>query len=336
MMILVIGSMVLLAGVLAYWLHERQFEDTDDAFIDGHIVQVSPTKVSGYVDQLLITDNQLVHAGDLLLVIDPRDYRLAVEEARAAQATAEGKLQQADAQVAAAEAQAKAARADVAAAEATAQNASVDLLRNRNLAPRGAVSMQTLDNSQATASTSTAQASAAQQRAAAAESQYDLAKSERVTSVAQLDEARVQVRQAELNLAYTRILAPITGRVTNRTVDKGNYVQPGQSLFALVEPDVWVTANFKETQLTLMRVGQPVEVRVDAFPAHWLRAHVDSFQRGSGARFSLLPAENATGNYVKVVQRVPVKIVFDQPAPDYMILGPGMSVEPRVTVRGNP
>jgi membrane fusion protein (multidrug efflux system) len=327
------GAVLIILAALAYWWYSRHYEDTDDAFIDGYIVQVSPTKVSGYVVTLPITDNQLVHRGDLLLEIDPRDYQLALDQAKAAEATALGKLQQAEAQMAAADAQAQAAQADVTAAEATARNASVDLERNRNLAPRGAVSLQTLDNAQATATSSSAQVRAYRQRAAAAQSQYDLAKSERKTAAAQLDEARVQVRQAELNLSYTKILAPITGRVTNRTVDLGNYVSPGQALFALVDPDVWVTANFKETQLTEMRVGQPVEVRVDAYPSHRLRAHVDSFQRGSGARFSLLPPENATGNYVKVVQRVPVKIVFDEPAPQDMVLGPGMSVEPRVTVR---
>ena len=136
-----------------------------------------------------------------------------------------------------------------------------------------------------------------------------------------------------MNFSYTKIIAPITGRVTHRTVELGDYLQAGQALFALVDPDVWVTANFKETQLTHMQVGQKVEVRVDAFPSQRLSAHVDSFQRGTGARFTLLPAENATGNYVKVVQRVPVKIVFDEPPPADMILGPGMSVEPTVTVR---
>ncbi len=136
-----------------------------------------------------------------------------------------------------------------------------------------------------------------------------------------------------MNLSYTKIVAPITGHVTHRTVELGDYLLAGQPLFAIVDPDVWVTANFKETQLTHMQVGQPVDVRVDAFPNRVLRAHVDSFQRGTGAHFTLLPAENATGNYVKVVQRIPVKIVFDDPPPADMILGPGMSVEPTVTVR---
>ena len=178
-----------------------------------------------------------------------------------------------------------------------------------------------------------AQAAAARARANAAESQAEYARSQQITAEADVKEAQVAVRRAELNLSYTRLVAPITGRVTHRTVELGDYLQPGQALFALVDPNVWVTANFKETQLTHMQAGQQVDVHVDAFPNRALPAHVDSFQHGTGAHFTLLPAENATGNYVKVVQRVPVKIVFDQPPPADMILGPGMSVEPTVTVR---
>ena len=148
-----------------------------------------------------------------------------------------------------------------------------------------------------------------------------------------IQQAAAQVEQAQINLSYARIAAPVTGRVTHRTIERGVYVQPGQALFALVEPNVWVTANFKETELTDMHVGQPVTVTVDAYPHQTFAAHVDSFQRGTGARFSLLPAENATGNYVKVVQRVPVKIVFDEPPDSNLMLGPGMSAVPKVRVR---
>lgn len=333
MTVLVAGIAAIGIGVLVWWLHARNYESTDDAFIDGYIVRVAPSKVSGYVVKLLVRDNELVHEGDLLLEIDRRDYQVAVDLAKAAETAAADKLTEAGAQAAAASADAKAALADVEAAHATARNALRDMERNRALAPHGAVSMQTLDNSVASASSTTAQERAAAERAASAEAQYKLALAQRETAAAQWEQAREQVRQAEINLSYTRIHAPITGHVTQRTVDIGNYVQPGQPLFALVDPNVWVTANYKETQLDLMRAGQPVSVRVDAFPEYTLRAHVDSFQRGSGARFSLLPPENATGNYVKVVQRVPVKIVFDQQLPKNMVFGPGMSVEPTVQVR---
>ncbi len=185
----------------------------------------------------------------------------------------------------------------------------------------------------ASARSTNSQVDATRARAAAARSQVTLARSQQLTAEAELQEAEVGIRQAQLNLSYTKIIAPITGRITHRTVELGDYLQAGQPLFALVDPNVWVTANFKETQLTHMHQGQKVEIRVDAFPGQVLWGHVDSFQRGTGSRFTLLPAENATGNYVKVVQRVPVKIVFDSPPPADMILGPGMSVEPTVTVR---
>jgi membrane fusion protein (multidrug efflux system) len=285
------------------------------------------------VAKLLVSDNQLVRQGDLLLQIDSRDYELALQQAKAALATSVSRREQAEAQVTTAAAQSVAATADVAAARATAENARVDLERNRKLAPQGAVSQQALDSAIERARSSAAQESAAIGRAAAAEAQTKLANTQLDTARAEVNEAQVRVATAELNLSYTRVVAPITGRVTHRTVNLGDYLSAGQALFALVDPNVWVTANFKEGQLTHMETGQPVEINIDAYSGRKLRAHVDSFQRGTGARFSLLPAENATGNYVKVVQRVPVKILFDNPPPDDMILGPGMSVEPTVTVR---
>jgi membrane fusion protein (multidrug efflux system) len=289
--------------------------------------------VAGYVAALHVADNQFVKAGQLLLEIDPRDYQVALEQAQAAAASAAGRLKEAEAQVAAAEAQAVAGRADVAAAEATTQNAQQDLARYRSLTPRGAASQQSLDSAVATAHASAAQQAAEQAKVASAESQILLAKAHQSAARGDMAEAEAQVLQARLNLSYTKIEAPISGRVTRRTVELGDYLKIGQPLFALVDPHVWVTANFKETQLTHMHVGQLALVRVDAFPSRRLKAHLDSFQRGTGARFSVLPAENATGNYVKVVQRVPVKIVFDESPPAEMILGPGMSVVPRVTVR---
>ena len=167
----------------------------------------------------------------------------------------------------------------------------------------------------------------------AAEAEVVLSEAGVETATAAVQQAEARLQQAELNFSYTKIIAPMDGRVTARTVQPGNYVQPGQALLALVPKDVWVTANFKETQLTYMRPGQPVELRVDAYPNRKFKGHVDSLQAGTGARFSLLPPENAVGNYVKVVQRVPVKIVFDDPLPDGLDIAPGMSVVPEVKVR---
>ena len=332
MAVLATGVIVAVVGAVGWWLHARNFESTDDAFIDGHIVRIAP-KISGYVSRLDVDDNQLVQQGDLLLELDPRDYQVALEQAQAAEASARSRLQEAKVQIAASEEANKAAEAEATAAQATAENAQSDRERNSNLVPKGAVSQKALDASIATARSTAAQMAAASARAASAAEQVRLAKSQALTAQAALRQAQAQVEQARLDLSYASISAPATVRVTRRNVERGDFIKAGQPLFALVDPRVWVTANFKETQLTEMRKGQAVEVRVDAFPELKLRAHVDSFQRGSGARFSALPAENATGNYVKVVQRVPVKIVFDEPLPEGAILGPGMSVEPTVKVR---
>jgi membrane fusion protein (multidrug efflux system) len=229
-------------------------------------------------------------------------------------------------------AQVQAARDNQRAAEATALYNERVAERDRKLAPT-AVSAEDLDNSISRARSSAAQADAAAAQTAAALSQVLLAERQKSTAATRLESARIERRMAETNLGYTELRAPITGHVTHRTVEMGDYIVPGRALFALVDPNVWVTANYKETQLSNMRIGQHADVRVDAFPGRILSAHVDSFQRGTGARFSLLPAENATGNYVKIVQRVPVKLVFDEPLPADMMLGPGMSVEPTVTVR---
>jgi len=329
---LVVGALAAVGGGVGYWLYSRQYETTDDAFIDGHVVQMNP-KVSGYVVKLLVTDNQLVHAGDLLLEIDPRDYQAALDQARAAEEAARAKVDQSVAQLSQSEAALRSAQANVTASEATAKNNAENLARLEKLRSSSAVSPQELDAAIAQAKSSAAQVTAAKAQAAEAAAVVTTNRYQLATAKAQADQAVAQTRQAELNLSYTRLTAPITGRVTNRTVELGNYLQPGTALFALVDPNVWVTANYKETQLTHMKVGQPVTVTVDAFPGRKLPAHVDSFQRGTGARFTLLPPENATGNYVKVVQRVPVKLVFDQPPPDDMMLGPGMSVVPSVKVR---
>jgi membrane fusion protein (multidrug efflux system) len=168
------------------------------------------------------------------------------------------------------------------------------------------------------------------------EAQLRLASAQYVTAAAEAKQAEAQLQQAQLQVSYAKIFAPFSGRVTKKGVEPGDYVQPGQTLFSLVPPEVWVVANFKETQLKDMKVGQPVSVRVDALPGRALKAHVESFQVGTGSRFTLLPPENATGNFVKVVQRVPVKIVFDEPLANLGRLWAGESVEPRVNVRAHP
>jgi membrane fusion protein (multidrug efflux system) len=332
MTVLVLVVLAAVVGGLLYWLHARHFESTDDAFIDGHVVQMTP-KVAGYVVQLRVEDNQLVHRGDLVLEIDSRDYRAALDQAKASQAAADAKVRQAEALEALALAGVMSARANVAAAEANATNAAQDLTRIQKLVPSGAATPEQRDAAVAAAKSSAAALESSKAKLVQAQAEQSVAQTQVVVARAGVQQSAAQIEQAQLNLSYTRLLAPAAGRVTHRTVERGDFLQPGQALFAIVEPTVWVTANYKETQLTDMRPGQPVTVTVDAYPHHTFAAHVDSFQRGTGARFSLLPAENATGNYVKIVQRVPVKIVFDeQPDPAFM-LAPGMSVVPKVRVR---
>jgi membrane fusion protein, multidrug efflux system len=407
--------LVLLTAIVAiamgawYYAHSRAFESTDNAFIDGGVVLISP-KVSGQVVRVYVTDNQRVKAGDVLIEIDPRDYALRVAEAKAQLANAEARyssaqtgvgltadvtsaglnqakaaydaagnqtevlsdnLKQQDADIQAAAAALRQTEAGKLAAEAVAQRARADLLRYRNLFQKDEVSKQALDRSEAEAKTSeasleaathavtSAQARLEQSRAARASTLSMLRQSENLAKQAsgRLDEAKASssqvrirqaevksaqaqiaqlasmIKQAELSLSYTKVYATEEGIVTRKSVEPGNYVQVGQTLMAIVTDRLWVVANFKETQLTYMKPGQPVDIHVDAYPQHSLKGTVDSIQSGTGARFSLLPAENATGNYVKVIQRMPVKIAFIEQPPAEIRLGPGMSVIPTVRVR---
>lgn len=325
--------LILLIGAifgLRYFLHARLVESTDDAFIEGHVVQVS-SKIAGQVLEVRVRDNQEVPPGELLAAVDPRDFEVRLAQARAGEAAARGKLKQAQTQLPVARANLGQAEAEVQVAETVAALRETDLKRLDQLGEL--VSHQQLDQARSTAQTSRAQLGAARKRAAAAEAQVVNAESQVQTAQAEVEQAAVAIQQAELELSYTKIFSSEEGRVTRKSVEPGNYVQPGQALMAIVPSRVWVVANFKETQLTDMRAGQPVQVRVDAYPGKVFKGHVDSIQAGSGARFSLLPPENATGNFVKVVQRFPVKIVLDGPIDPGTFLAPGMSVHPEVRVR---
>jgi len=325
------GLGLLIFGVLYYFLFIAPYESTDDAFIDGYITMVSP-RVPGQALRLLVMDNQEVKAGDLLVEIDPRDYEASLAQVQADLAAARSRSNEAQAQVKVSQAKVVQAQAAVVAAEAEAQRATDDLKRYESVESR-AVSKSAFDLAQAQARSAIANLASARSQTNAAEADVELAKAGVGTARAAVQQAEARLRQAELNLSYTKVIAPVDGRVTARTVQAGNYVQPGQELMALVPEDVWVTANFKETQLTHMKPGEPVELSVDAYPNLKLKGRVDSLQAGTGARFSLLPPENAVGNYVKVVQRVPVKIDFDEPLPADLDIAPGMSVEPEVKVK---
>ncbi|MET0382572.1 MAG: HlyD family secretion protein [Burkholderiaceae bacterium] len=326
--VLVVAAIV--AGTL-FVLHSRKHETTDDAFIDGTASQIA-AQAAGRVVKLHVTDNQEVRRGDPIVDIDSADVAAKVDQAGAQLQAAQSQALQAQAQVDGQKANAAQAAAQARQAEAESANAQQDLARFQGVDP-DAVSRQQADQAVAQARGAKAKVEAARSGEAAALAQLKAAGAQVKAADAQVATARANLETARIQLGYTRVVAPIAGRVTKRSVDVGNVISVGQPILAIVSPDLWVTANFKETQLTKMRLRQPVTVEVDAFPDVKFAAHVDSVQRATGAYFSALPAENATGNYVKVTQRVPVKIVFDRPEElQRYPIGPGMSVTPSVDV----
>ncbi|MGH7111442.1 MAG: HlyD family secretion protein [Stellaceae bacterium] len=331
-----IVALVIAAGIggTLWWLSARDWVSTDDAFIDVHMVQISP-QVAGRVARVLVKDNEEVAAGQPLLALDPADFAARLAQAVANEKSATGMLAQARAQLAVSQANRAELQSEVGVAKASAANAAIDLERDQRLSRinSAALSLQQLDNATATARSDTANLAAAQRKVVAAEAQIGYARTQIATAEAGVEAAAAQVEEARLDLSYTKLTAPAAGHIAHKNVAVGDYIQIGQALMALVPNRVWITANFKETDLAYLRVGQPVEIEVDAYPGRTLHGHIDSFQAGSGDAFSLLPPENATGNYVKIVQRVPVKIVFDDPPSAVRLLGPGMSVIPYVKIR---
>jgi len=337
LIILGIVVVVMLVIALVWWFLTRNEETTDDAFTDGNAVTIAP-KAAGYVTELKVTDNQRVKQGDLLVVIDPRDNAAQRDQAKAQLGLAEAQWHQAQAQLDLSKVQYPAqrdeARANVLKAQADLANAEAAYRRQRGVDPR-ATTQQNIDSANA-------QLRSAQAGLASAKAQLEVADQiqlqirQQETNVEararQVDQAKAQLETAELNLSYTEVRAPFDGFVTKRNVQTGTLVQAGTALFSLVSADVWVTANFKESQLERMKPGNKVSVSVDAWPDMELEGHVDSIQQGSGAKFSAFPAENATGNFVKIVQRVPVKIVIDKGLDANHPLPLGLSVEPKVTV----
>jgi membrane fusion protein (multidrug efflux system) len=325
-----IGAIVLLLLLVLWWLHARQYESTDDAFIDTRTVQISAQVAAAIVD-VPVTDNQMVDAGAELVRLDDRDFIASLDEAKAQVAQSKAGIANLKAQIAAQDARIDEAHKQVAQAQAALTFAQQEADRYQLLAKQGTATVEQEQQYTSNLLQSRASLAAAEANAVAAEKQKPVLAAQQELSEADLMQRTPSAEQAETNLSRTIITAPVAGRVTKLTAAKGEYAAVGEALMMFVPRDVWVTANFKETQLDLMRPGQPVAIEIDAFPSRTFQGHVDSIQSGSGTAFSLLPAENATGNYVKIVQRVPVKIVFDQ-QPD-VLLGPGMSVLPTVKVR---
>lgn len=307
---------LLLAGGVVYWLHARHFATTDDAQIDGAIHRVA-ARISGQVIAVLVHQNEHVTKGQVLIELDAGTQRVAVDQAQAKQA-------QTAADVGTRRAAVAQAAANVEVAQASLVKARQDAGRYRRIDPQ-AITRTDLDAATAALRAAQAQVDVARQQVAGA-------KAELVAAKAALKAAGVAVANARLHLGYTIIRAPASGTIAERTVRTGNVVSPGTGLMALVGDRMWVTANYKETELGRIRPGQHVKVYIDAVPGVAFHARVASIQRGTGSVFSLLPAENATGNYVKIVQRVPVRINFDDRRLAHYSLAPGMSVEPYIRI----
>jgi membrane fusion protein (multidrug efflux system) len=310
----------------------RYLETTDDAYVKADSTIVAP-RVSGYISQVLVGDNEAVKQGQLLARIDDRDFRTALDQARADVAASEAAIRNLDAQIALQQPVIEQGTADIAAAEANLKFAREEQARYEDLMKSGSGTVQRAQQTDAALREKTAQVQHGRSGLLAAERKVDVLTTDRAKAVAQLDHARAVEAQAALNLSYTEITAPVEGTVGARSLRVGQFVQAGTQLMAVVPLDaVYVVANFKETQLTHVRNGQPVEVRIDSFNGTTLSGHVDSLSPASGLEFALLPPDNATGNFTKIVQRVPVKIVLDDQRLSGL-LRPGMSAEPTVNTK---
>ena len=338
---LIILAIVVVLGAIAagiWWFLHRNQVNTDDAYTDGRIVMMA-SQVNGYVTVMAVNDNQFVHRGDLLVQIDPRPFEADRDQAKGDLVTAQAQLDNARINLEKAKttfpAQLAQAQGQLTQAQGTLTNSQTDYKR-QHAVERGATTQQNVDQS-------TASLRSAQGQLQVAQAQVDIAKlipqniEQAAAQVKQLEgqvlQAQAKLATAEVTLGFTHVTAPQDGWVTRRNVEQGNYLQSGAQIMALVTPDVWVTANFKETELGRMRRGQEVDIEIDAYPDLKLKGHVDSIQLGSGSKFSAFPAENATGNFVKIVQRVPVKIVIDSGLNKDEPLPLGISVVPTVLFR---
>jgi membrane fusion protein (multidrug efflux system) len=338
--LLIVAAIVLVGAIVGFifWFARRNEVRTDDAYTDGNVITMAP-KVSGYVVALNIDDNVHVRKGDLLLRIDPRDFLASKQQAQAALGLAQAQLKSAQDALRIARvqypAQLVSARAQQQAALASLDQAQRQYLRQHQV-DRRATTQENIDSSTSAQLSADANVKSAKAQVAVAQlvpEQIRQAASAVEERVAQVGQAQAQLAQADLDVGYTEVRAPSDGFVTQRSVQLGDYVTTGSSMFLIVTPEVWITANFKESQLGRMRPGDPVDIKIDAYKGYGLSGHVQSIQYGSGSRFSAFPAENATGNFVKIVQRVPVKIVIDRGLDPARPLPLGLSVDPVVHLR---
>jgi membrane fusion protein (multidrug efflux system) len=347
---IIIGALILaimVIGGLLYWMHARHFVSTDDAYTIGHVHQIS-ARVSGTVSEVLVDDNQQVKTNEIVVRLDPRDFQVALQKAQAAWQQAQAQASQAEAKIAQTKAQRAAAASQVTQAQAQVSQARAQLEKARSDYDRVAglyskdikavskadvdAATEAFDRTRSALEGAQANLTAVQAQLEAADANVNAAEADARVAAANVASAETQVKDAELQLSYCDVVAPVAGKVSRKTVEEGQRLQPGQPLMAIVPQNIWVIANLKETQLERLQIGQRVDIRIDALANKTFIGSVDSIQEGSGATFSLLPPDNATGNFTKIVQRVPVKIVFD---PDSIRdfqdrIVPGLSVEPKI------
>lgn len=329
-LILIVG---IIFGIREY-IYYQHYDVTDDAQVDGDISPVT-ARVGGYVQQIRFQDNQYVHAGDTLVTLDDRDYRIKLEQAEAALASAEAQVGVSRSHVGTARANVPPAQANVEALQAKLWKVTQDYNRYQNLLEGQAITQAQFDAVKAEKQAAEAQLEAAQTQVAAIGKQVNANRQQVSATQSDIAARQAAIDFARLQLSYTVITAPVSGIVSKRNIQIGQLVQPGQNMFAVVnDSSIYVTANFKETQLQEMKVGQSVEIDVDAYPDHAFSGQVESFSGATGAKFSLLPPDNATGNFVKVVQRMPVRIKFDSLTREWIgKLRPGLSVAVKVKVK---
>ena len=328
---IILAVISIIAG-LFYYFHSSTYVSTDDAYVEGHNIQISP-KVSGNIIKVHFDDNQQVKKGQLLAEIDPADYEIKYEQALSAVEGAKAQKNASEQQISQSKNNMEQINADIDSVKAEFDLAETELNRYTNLYKSKAASKQDFDRAQTHYKSTKAKLDSSIKKASAAHEQVSISSSNNEVAIAGIKHLQTAVKQAKLNLSYTKIFAPESGIITSKSVEEGVYVQTGQPLFAIVPEERWVVANFKETQLADMKIGQIVNIKVDSYPNKTFKGKVDSIQSSTGSASSMFPPENAVGSFVKVVQRIPVKIVFIEKIDSKYVIVPGMSVIPEVKIK---
>jgi membrane fusion protein (multidrug efflux system) len=327
----ILGIIAVIVG-WNYFIYSITYVSTDDAYIDGHNIQISP-KISGNIIKVYIDDNQKVKKGQLLVEIDPIDYQVKYEHALSAVEGAKEQKNASEQQISQSESNLDQINADINSVKAEFDLAEADFNRYTSLYKIRAASKQDFDRAETNYKLAKAKLDSYTKKASAAQEQVSISGSQNKVAIAGIKQLQTAVKQAKLNISYTKIYAPVEGVITSKAVEEGAYVQTGQPLFAIVPEERWVVANFKETQLTNMKPGQIVYIKLDTYQNKVFKGRVDSIQSSTGSASSMFPPENAVGSFVKVVQRVPVKIIFTENIDPKYVIVPGMSVIPEVKIK---